>query len=103
MSEYPSRVSTRILTTMVATAILALAAVCSLGQAAREPSGPVPERHIVIVVWDGMRPDLVTPHNAPTLTRLAREGVTFRRHHAVYLSATHVNGTAMETGMYPGH
>ncbi len=59
------------------------------------------ERHVVIVVWDGMRPDLVTPENAPTLCQLAREGVTFRNQHAVYLSATHVNGTAIETGMYP--
>ena len=58
---------------------------------------------MVVVVWDGMRPDLVTPENAPTLCRLAEEGVTFRNHHAVYLSATHVNGTAIETGMYPEH
>ena len=58
---------------------------------------------MVVIVWDGMRPDLITPENAPTLCRLAEEGVTFRNHHAVYLSATHVNGTAIETGMYPEH
>ena len=57
----------------------------------------------MIVVWDGMRPDLVTPENAPTLCQLGQAGVIFRNHHAVYLSATHVNGTAIETGMYPEH
>jgi predicted AlkP superfamily pyrophosphatase or phosphodiesterase len=60
-------------------------------------------RHVVVVVWDGMRPDLITPENAPTLYHLAEQGVHFTNHHAVYLSATHVNGTAIETGMYPEH
>jgi arylsulfatase A-like enzyme len=59
-------------------------------------------RHIVVVVWDGMRPDFVTKENSPTLWRLTREGVTFRNHHAVYPSATNVNGTALVTGVYPG-
>jgi arylsulfatase A-like enzyme len=60
-------------------------------------------RHVVVVVWDGMRPDFVTEQNTPTLWKLAREGVTFRNHHAVYPSATMVNGTAMVTGVYPGN
>src|SRR5216684_1821370 len=58
--------------------------------------------HVVIVVWDGMRPDFVSEQNTPALWKLAREGVTFRNHHAVYPSATMVNGTAMVTGVYPG-
>jgi predicted AlkP superfamily pyrophosphatase or phosphodiesterase len=60
-----------------------------------------PERHVVVVVWDGMRPDFVTEQNTPSLWKLAREGITFRKHHAVYPSATMVNGTAMVTGIYP--
>jgi predicted AlkP superfamily pyrophosphatase or phosphodiesterase len=62
-----------------------------------------PERHVVVVVWDGMRPDFVTEQNTPTLWKLAREGITFRNHHAVYPSATMVNGTAIVTGIYPGN
>jgi arylsulfatase A-like enzyme len=73
--------------------------VCSSG-AAVVPAKP--ERHVVVVVWDGMRPDFVTEQNTPTLWKLAREGITFRNHHAVYPSATMVNGTAMVTGIYPG-
>jgi predicted AlkP superfamily pyrophosphatase or phosphodiesterase len=61
------------------------------------------ERHVVLVVWDGMRPDFVSKKNAPTLWKLSREGVTFHNHHAVYLSATNVNGTALITGVYPDH
>ncbi len=61
------------------------------------------DRHVVIVVWDGMRPDFVSAETTPILWKLGEGGVTFRNHHAVYLTATHVNGTAIETGMYPGH
>src|SRR5438128_2077461 len=60
-------------------------------------------RHVVVVVWDGMRPDFVTEEYTPTLWKLAKDGVTFRNHHAVYLSATDANGTAIATGVYPSH
>ncbi|HEX4641249.1 MAG TPA: alkaline phosphatase family protein, partial [Chthoniobacterales bacterium] len=59
------------------------------------------ERHVVVVVWDGMRPDFVTERYAPTLWKLAQEGVTFAHHHSVYVSATNVNGAAIATGVYP--
>jgi arylsulfatase A-like enzyme len=76
--------------------------VCFLpGAALCEEKAPANERHIVVVVWDGMRPDFVTERNAPTLWRLAREGVTFRHHHSVYPTMTYVNGAAIATGVYP--
>ncbi len=64
---------------------------------------PKSERHVVVVVWDGMSPDFVSQENTPALWKLANEGVVFRNHHAVYPSATNVNGTAIATGAYPGH
>src|SRR5438445_4559192 len=62
-----------------------------------------PARKVVVIVWDGMRPDFINETNTPTLAKLARAGVTFSRHHSTYLSATEVNGTAISTGCYPGH
>jgi arylsulfatase A-like enzyme len=62
-----------------------------------------PERHVVLVVWDGMRPDFVTPTNTPALCELAQRGVFFAHHHPVYVSSTEVNGTALATGAYPEH
>ena len=59
--------------------------------------------HVLVVVWDGMRPDFVSEKNTPTLATLAHDGVTFRNNHAVFPSATNVNGTALVTGAYPGH
>ncbi len=66
------------------------------------PGYPGQATHVVLVVWDGLRPDSVTGEATPTLARLAREGVFFTRHHAVYPTSTEVNGTAMATGCYPG-
>ena len=56
---------------------------------------------VVLVVWDGMRPDFVTERYAPTLNALARDGVRFQNHHSIYCTATDVNGTALATGVYP--
>src|SRR5213082_2904310 len=73
------------------------------GQRAFAVEMPKADRHIVVVVWDGMRPDFLSQENTPALWKLANEGVIFRNHHAVYPSATNVNGTALVTGVYPGH
>jgi arylsulfatase A-like enzyme len=59
--------------------------------------------HVVIVVWDGMRPDFITQQHTPALFGLAQQGTFFKNHHPVYLSTTEVNGTAINTGMYPEH
>lgn len=57
--------------------------------------------HVVLIVWDGMRPDFVSQENTPVLFAAARNGVTFLHHHPVYVSSTEVNGTALATGVYP--
>jgi predicted AlkP superfamily pyrophosphatase or phosphodiesterase len=57
--------------------------------------------HVVVIVWDGMRPDFASDATTPNLMRLARGGVTFNKHHAAYISTTEVNGTALATGVYP--
>jgi arylsulfatase A-like enzyme len=59
--------------------------------------------HVVVVVWDGMRPDFISKEHTPTLWQLAHDGVMFENHHPVYCSSTEVNGTAIATGCYPEH
>jgi arylsulfatase A-like enzyme len=83
------------------TSLSILAAVFSLHATGFRVDPPKSERHVVMIVWDGMRPDFVSEQNTPALWKLSREGVTFRNHHAVYPSATIVNGTALVTGVYP--
>jgi len=57
--------------------------------------------HVVVIVWDGMRPDFISQEHTPALWQLAQDGVRFANHHAVYPSSTEVNGTAIATGAYP--
>jgi len=68
---------------------------------ALKPEGKA--EHVVLIVWDGMRPDFITPEHAPNLWRLVTNGVFFKGHHSMYISSTEVNGTALATGAYPGH
>lgn len=89
--------------------LLVFCAVCILGgevRAAEPEPAPVGKgraEHVVVVVWDGMRPDFVSEEHTPTLAKLAGGGVVFTRHHSVYPTSTEVNGTALATGCYPGH
>jgi arylsulfatase A-like enzyme len=85
---------------------LAVAAFTGLTTAIAAPEAtslPLPPHRVVVVVFDGMRPDFISPATTPNLSRLADEGVFFAHHHPVYLSATEVNGTAIATGAYPAH
>jgi len=61
-----------------------------------------PAEHVVLVVWDGMRPDFITPQYCPTLYSLATNGTYFRRNHCVFVSTTQANGAALATGSNPG-
>ena len=86
--------------------LAALLGLGSIGGAAsstqdRSAQGPIRRgEHVVAVVWDGMRPDFVSKQTTPALWKLAQRGVTVRNHHSVFPSATIVNGTAINTGVY---
>ncbi|HUJ71541.1 MAG TPA: alkaline phosphatase family protein [Verrucomicrobiae bacterium] len=82
---------------LATTSILA----CRVASVRAAPAVTSKAEHVVVVVWDGLRPDSVNESSTPTLYQLARDGVFFQNHHAVYLSSTEVNGTAMATGAYP--
>ena len=59
-------------------------------------------RRVIIFVWDGLRADDVTPENMPNYFALARSGVVFADHHAVYPTFTMMNSASIATGTYPG-
>jgi arylsulfatase A-like enzyme len=58
-------------------------------------------RHFVLVVWDGMRPDYVTPELTPALWSFRSNGVWFANHHSAYPTSTEVNGAVLATGAFP--
>ena len=80
--------------------VVVLAAVvvgAASGRAAQRADG----RIVLMMVWDGLRPDLVDPRDTPNLYALSREGVLFMHQHAVFPTLTMVNAAALATGSEP--
>jgi arylsulfatase A-like enzyme len=81
------------------------AAACLAGCAMSGPLAPVAEpaaTRTIIFVWDGMRPDSVSPEETPNLWALRRSGVWFEDHHSTYPTFTMMNASAFATGSFPG-
>jgi arylsulfatase A-like enzyme len=69
--------------------------------AQQQETGPA-ARRVIIFVWDGLRTDDLTPDITPNYFALARSGVVFADHHAVYPTFTMMNSASIATGTYPG-
>jgi arylsulfatase A-like enzyme len=69
--------------------------------AQQQDTRPAPRR-VIIFVWDGLRTDDLTPEITPNYFALARSGVVFADHHAVYPTFTMMNSASIATGTYPG-
>ncbi|HUO00130.1 MAG TPA: alkaline phosphatase family protein, partial [Bradyrhizobium sp.] len=62
------------------------------------------ETRVVVIGFDGLRQDLVTPELTPNICALQRDGVTFVNQRAVYPSETRVIFTSLVSGLPPsGH
>lgn len=94
---------------LIPAAIMTLAALAAIvlepGAAiAGQPRGRVPfgaqpkGRIVVLMIWDGLRPDLVNQQDTPNLYALENRGVRFEDHHAVFPTVTMVNAAAFATG-----
>jgi arylsulfatase A-like enzyme len=58
-------------------------------------------RSVIIVVWDGMRPDAVSAADTPNLLRLRDAGVELTDHHATYPTFTMMNAASFASGAFP--
>jgi predicted AlkP superfamily pyrophosphatase or phosphodiesterase len=58
-------------------------------------------RRVLIVSFDALRPDMVTPELMPNLTAFAKRGVRFTHSRATFPTETRVNQAALVTGCYP--
>jgi len=75
--------------------------VAAFGPITVQAQGTAPRR-VIIFVWDGLRTDDLTPEVTPNYLALARTGVVFADHHAVYPTFTMMNSASIATGAYPG-
>ena len=56
---------------------------------------------VLVIVFDGLRPDHITPAGTPALWDLAGRGVRFLDHHSIFPTLTRVNVGSMFTGCLP--
>ncbi len=59
------------------------------------------ERRCLIVVFDALRPEFVTPDLMPNLSAFAASGVRYANSRSIFLTETRVNQTAVVTGCLP--
>lgn len=59
------------------------------------------DHRVLIVAFDALRPDMVTPDLMPNLSRFATGGVHFANNRSTYPTETRVNQTTLVTGASP--
>lgn len=56
----------------------------------------------LIVFFDGLRPDYITPEAMPNVYAFSQQGCYGAQHHSVFPTVTRVNASSYSTGSYPG-
>ncbi|NOS91948.1 MAG: alkaline phosphatase family protein [Cyclobacteriaceae bacterium] len=56
----------------------------------------------LIVFFDGLRPDYITPEAMPNVYAFSKQGCYGAQHHSVFPTVTRVNASSYSTGSYPG-
>lgn len=72
-----------------------------LGGFIGHPQNADKKLHTLIVFFDGLRPDYITPELMPNLYALKVRGSYGFRHHSVFPTVTRVNAASYATGSYP--
>ena len=58
--------------------------------------------NVILFVPDGLRSEMVTPRNAPSMAQLAHDGVYFANSHSLFPTFTTANASGLSTGHYLG-
>ncbi len=70
--------------------------------AAKKPDEFSKANKVILIVWDGLRPDVITKENTPNLYQLKTSGAYFSDHHSSFPSITMNNANSFATGSYSG-
>src|SRR5688572_28173660 len=55
----------------------------------------------LIIFFDGLRPDYITPEAMPNLFAFSKSGSYGKQHHSVFPTVTRVNASSYSSGSYP--
>ena len=86
--------------------VVAVALVCTyvasgVSRTAAQTRPASAARKQLLVIFDGLRPDYVTPEVMPNLYAFGQRGIVFTNHHSVFPTVTRVNTSSISTGSYP--
>jgi len=82
--------------------ILSAFLVCFLSYAVNaQNKAEQPKIRTLIVFFDGLRPDYITPEAMPNLYAFKKQGAYGAQHHSVFPTVTRVNASSYATGSYP--
>lgn len=59
-------------------------------------------KKVILMIWDGLRPDVITKENTPVLFQLKNSGTFFADHHSSFPTVTMNNANSLATGHYAG-
>src|SRR2546423_7115935 len=88
--------SCAVMRTRNALALLLAALLLATCATASHRAGEGPPRNVIVIVWDGLRPDFVGP-DTPNLVGLRDSGVDFTDHHSTYPTFTMMNAASLAT------
>jgi predicted AlkP superfamily pyrophosphatase or phosphodiesterase len=81
-------------------AVLSIASSLALAEQATPPSNA---KHIILFIWDGLRPDAVSQEKTPNLYAFMKSGVEFSDNHSTYPTFTMMNAASFATGDRAGN
>jgi len=81
--------------------IAVFAAVCTLSLCVFNSQSQPKAPRTLLIFFDGLRPDYITPQTMPNLYAFRQQGAYGRQHHSVFPTVTRVNASAYATGSYP--
>lgn len=83
--------------------LLAALPICMGMDTRNTPVPPVAvHKHVILFIWDGLRPDSITATQTPNLYRLKQQGVWFSDNHSSYPTFTMMNAASFATGDLAG-
>ncbi|MGC3943881.1 MAG: alkaline phosphatase family protein [Chryseolinea sp.] len=66
-----------------------------------QPTKPDTQTKTLVVLFDGLRPDYITPETMPNLYAFSKAGCYGLQHHSVFPTVTRVNASSYSSGSYP--
>jgi predicted AlkP superfamily pyrophosphatase or phosphodiesterase len=64
-------------------------------------NGQKTKTKVIVMVWDGLRPDSISQIDTPNLFQLRKTGVSFADHHSTYPTFTMMNASSLAVGATP--